>query len=398
IIAIHKPPGISSAGLLEVIKKQFNSSKLFAAWLERERDRINKSGDERQRKRWNKSKFRSQVKMGHGGTLDPQATGVLVVGVGRGTKALKQFIDCTKDYEAQVLFGAATDTYDREGKILEIGDTAHLKRELVEDKLADFRGEIMQRPPIYSALQNKGKRMYEYAREGGEVPELPKRETRVDRLEMTEWLEPESHPYRFPAEKLNTEDAKGAKVILDKAVGMGASKKLKTNHGPEDSTVQSEESTTSNTRAKALPEDSEAVTSPTASQNGAKTDDAIMSSAMTVRSGFYVRSLCFDLGQACGSQAFMAGLIRTRQGRFTLGENVLEYTDLEAGEDVWGPKVKRMLRTWMLDEGYIGDVEGEEDAEDQVWMAAYDESVTSVGRRARRDRQEEDELKKGTEV
>ena len=67
---------------------------------------------------------------------------------------------------------------------------------------------------------------------------------------------------------------------------------------------------------------------------------------MTVTSGFYVRSLCHDLGHAIGSLGIMAKLVRTRQGPFELGANVLPYEDLKEGEDVWGPKVKAMLATW----------------------------------------------------
>lgn len=67
---------------------------------------------------------------------------------------------------------------------------------------------------------------------------------------------------------------------------------------------------------------------------------------MTVTSGFYVRSLCHDLGAAVGSAALMAELERTQQGQFELGKNVLEYSDLERGESVWGPKVEAMLDDW----------------------------------------------------
>lgn len=67
---------------------------------------------------------------------------------------------------------------------------------------------------------------------------------------------------------------------------------------------------------------------------------------MTVTSGFYVRSLCHDLGAAVGSLGLMAALVRTRQGDFELGKNVLEYNDLKKGEEMWGPKVKGMLEEW----------------------------------------------------
>ena len=98
------------------------------------------------------------------------ATGVLIMGVGKGTKQLQGFLECTKSYEATILFGAATDTYDVLGKVLRRAEYKHVTKEGVEKALAGFRGNIMQRPPIYSALRMEGKRLYEYAREGKEIP------------------------------------------------------------------------------------------------------------------------------------------------------------------------------------------------------------------------------------
>ena len=76
-----------------------------------------------------------KVKLGHGGTLDPLATGVLIVGAGRGTKCLSRFLECTKSYECVVLFGAATDSYDAVGKVVSRSEYAHVTRELVEENL-----------------------------------------------------------------------------------------------------------------------------------------------------------------------------------------------------------------------------------------------------------------------
>lgn len=76
---------------------------------------------------------------------------------------------------------------------------------------------------------------------------------------------------------------------------------------------------------------------------------------MTVTSGFYVRSLCHDLGEAVGSLGLMSSLVRSRQGDFELGKNVLEYEDLTRGEEVWEPKVKAMLEEWQEKEGILGE-------------------------------------------
>ena len=121
-------------------------------------------------KRSRRARQPPQVKMGHGGTLDPLATGVLILGIGSGTKSLPQFLGCTKSYECTVLFGKATDTYDTEGKVVARKGYEHITKDMVEQALAKFRGKIMQKPPIFSALKVNGKKLYEYAREGKEVP------------------------------------------------------------------------------------------------------------------------------------------------------------------------------------------------------------------------------------
>jgi len=87
--------------------------------------------------------------MGHGGTLDPMATGVLIVGVGSGTKQLANLLGGWKEYETTCVFGTVTDSYDAVGKILRRTPTEHITRETVEEALKDFRGEIQQQPPMY---------------------------------------------------------------------------------------------------------------------------------------------------------------------------------------------------------------------------------------------------------
>ena len=87
--------------------------------------------------------------MGHGGTLDPMATGVLIVGIGSGTKKLSQFLGGWKEYETTCVFGTVTDSYDAVGKILRRAPTEHITREKVEGALEQFRGDILQQPPMY---------------------------------------------------------------------------------------------------------------------------------------------------------------------------------------------------------------------------------------------------------
>ncbi len=108
-------------------------------------------------------------KVGHTGTLDPMATGVLPICIGDGTKIAQFITEATKAYDATVKLGSTTDTLDAEGKVLESRPVPVLTRELIEAAFAKFRGPIFQTPPMYSAVKIGGKRLYELARAGEEV-------------------------------------------------------------------------------------------------------------------------------------------------------------------------------------------------------------------------------------
>lgn len=396
------------------MQEQFNPSATFAPWIALEESRLLEAHRENSRgnKHWRKRKppKNPPVKMGHGGTLDPMATGVLIIGVGKGTKHLGKFLGCTKSYTAEMLFGAATDSYDADGKVVGKMAYAHITRSLVEEKLAQFRGKIMQVPPIFSALKVNGKKLYEYAREGGDLPEVKAREVETLNLDLTDWTEGGKHAFRWPATEAPREEKEAAEKLLH---------------------IEQHEDTTSNKRkrdeldstAQAVdkqPADiEESVTSPTADAKRPRTSlEPAMSGAllspsdvvpltesqplepvgdqdpsqidpqqepepksevslespveadgdvedgsrapvarldMTVTSGFYVRSLVHDLGRAVDSLAHMISLVRTRQAEFEIGKNVLEWEDLQKGEDVWGPKVRELLDEWNAREAEGGD-------------------------------------------
>lgn len=108
-------------------------------------------------------------KVGHTGTLDPMATGVLPVCIGDGTKIAQFITEATKAYDATVKLGATTDTLDAEGKVLETRPVPPMTREVIEAALQKFRGTFAQTPPMYSAVKIGGKRLYELARAGEEV-------------------------------------------------------------------------------------------------------------------------------------------------------------------------------------------------------------------------------------
>lgn len=124
--------------------------------------------------------------VGHAGTLDPFAQGVLPICIGKATRLI-EYLEDDKAYVATVQFGANTDTYDIEGEITQTFDKKITKAEL-EAALENFRGEIEQMPPIYSAIKVNGKKLYEYARNGEEVEIQPRRVT-IEKLELLEFDE-----------------------------------------------------------------------------------------------------------------------------------------------------------------------------------------------------------------
>jgi tRNA pseudouridine55 synthase len=127
--------------------------------------------------------------VGHAGTLDPEATGVLPVCLGQGTKITAFLMDTTKVYRAQIELGRATDTYDSSGRTTQRGDPSGISRKQVTSALDSFCGRIQQTPPMFSAVKYRGKRLYKLARAGIQV-ERPSRPARIDRLELIDWQPP----------------------------------------------------------------------------------------------------------------------------------------------------------------------------------------------------------------
>ena len=122
-------------------------------------------------------------KVGHSGTLDPMATGLLILGLGTYTKKLSQYLDEAKCYEGEMIFGFNSDTYDMEGVIHKKSVESALTREDIEHHLPAFRGEIMQVPPRFSAKKVNGKKAYQLARKG-EAVELSAQKKHVYEFEI----------------------------------------------------------------------------------------------------------------------------------------------------------------------------------------------------------------------
>lgn len=138
-------------------------------------------------------------KVGHTGTLDPNATGVLPILVGDATKISKYLIEHDKTYVVEMELGKATDTQDSEGKILESRDVKKYNTEEIEKALNSFLGKQIQIPPIYSAIKINGKKAYEYARNGQEI-EMPEREVEIYDINFL-WYENDSIKFQVKCSK-----------------------------------------------------------------------------------------------------------------------------------------------------------------------------------------------------
>lgn len=158
-----------------------------------------------------------QLKVGHAGTLDPFATGLLIILLGDATSRASEFLKLDKVYEATVELGKTSTTGDPEGELTEV-NTTQPTREEIEQVLEQFRGEITQRPPAFSAIKINGQRAYKLARAGKEVV-IPERTVTIYELETTDYL--------YPNLKIRARVSSGTYIRtlaedIGKALGVGA--------------------------------------------------------------------------------------------------------------------------------------------------------------------------------
>ncbi len=127
-----------------------------------------------------------RFKVGHAGTLDPLATGVLLLCTGKATKRIEELQSHTKEYEADIMLGATTPSFDMEHPVNATYPYEHITREKVLDVLEQFTGDIAQRPPLFSACKVDGKRAYDLARKGSDM-ELAPKQIRIDSIELLDF-------------------------------------------------------------------------------------------------------------------------------------------------------------------------------------------------------------------
>jgi len=125
-----------------------------------------------------------KIKVGHAGTLDPLATGLLVICTGKMTKQINTFQGQIKEYTGTIVLGSTTPSYDLETEINQTFETSHITEDLIHETTKQFIGEIDQFPPIFSALKKDGKRLYEFARAGEDV-EIKSRKITINSFEIT---------------------------------------------------------------------------------------------------------------------------------------------------------------------------------------------------------------------
>lgn len=131
--------------------------------------------------------YGEKIKVGHTGTLDPNAAGVMLVALGNATKFCKYVIEKDKSYHAKIMFGNLTDTLDTYGKIIETKSVSKHDEKEIQKALEKFKGKTMQIPPKYSALKINGERMYNLARNDKDIPEIQAREINIPSIELLEY-------------------------------------------------------------------------------------------------------------------------------------------------------------------------------------------------------------------
>ncbi|MCR4994315.1 MAG: tRNA pseudouridine(55) synthase TruB [Bacteroidales bacterium] len=223
-----------------------------------------------------------KLKVGHAGTLDPLATGVMIVCTGRCTKRIDELQAHTKEYVATLRLGATTPSFDLEHEIDAYYPTAHISREQIEEVLKQFIGRIEQVPPSYSAVKIDGKRAYDLARRDKE-PELKAKILVIDEIELLDC-------HLTPADDTMVDERASDATFVENAPVLPRT----------------------GMRNKAF------LTSPTVPAD--RTDYSYITIRVVCSKGTYIRALARDIGFALGSGAHLTALRRTRVGKVSVDD------------------------------------------------------------------------------
>jgi tRNA pseudouridine55 synthase len=327
--AINKPTGATSRRVLDQVNHILSASSGAKSSLRQLEDVRKQSAGKQRFKKWKTKK----LKMGHGGTLDPLASGVLVIGVGSGTKKLGEYTNgSVKKYECVALLGGSTTTGDCEGELLLKTEVDHISRELLDKTRERMIGTLDQTPPIFSALKMDGKRLYDYAREGLPLPRAIKsREVKISTLDIKDDTLSKGHNYSFIKSEVGEN-------------GESIAAQLANNPTLNDHEVPfAREWKEKNKDDKELPLAMRIVKDIKAYEEDGYRAPLLHFDA-TVSSGTYIRSLLSDIGRCVGSSAYMVDLIRLKQGEWDLKKNVFELDDfIKYKEEIWAPVLHKVL-------------------------------------------------------
>ncbi len=224
-----------------------------------------------------------RLKVGHAGTLDPLASGVMILCTGKCTKLIDQLQAGTKEYIATLRLGCTTPSFDAEHPIDATFPTAHITAESVREALEKFKGSIWQVPPVYSACKVEGRRAFDYVRQGEEV-ELKAKELVIDELELLDLHLPEQGIFSSHADEVASMARAGIHI-----------KDFKACYATDIDDLEATE-----TSSEAAP--------------------PYLQIRVVCSKGTYIRALARDIGQALGSGAYLIGLRRTRVGRYALAD------------------------------------------------------------------------------
>lgn len=345
LLAVHKPLTWTSNDVVSYIRGILVRDAKYRGASE---DDADNSPDSRKKNKWNNRKRKQLMKVGHGGTLDPLASGVLVLGIGKGTTQLQSYLEGDKQYIATCELGYETDTLDCEGELVKTAPWEHIQDiGTVESAiLPKFIGKIEQIPPMYSAIRIDGQRLYEIARGGdstkAEAVEIPKREVEIYGLQVGNVLEEsaiksgivDGPRYREQVKAREEEDAvdtaaptvnngdddyedlvadsneKGVKGKEEDANGGGKGKKRRRRDHDKKNITKKSIFNEENVPSIQLRDDSGTLTL------------QLPQFKINVQcgGGTYIRSLVRDIGYELNTVATMTGLVRMKQGPFVLAD------------------------------------------------------------------------------